>query len=281
MDNLRTKAVYLLLILALSCCQKFETRGLIGSYENVNNRFEQSIEWNDINGYSEIKTGQSNYTLFAMGDSHVGGTKNLDTFFKNTQDENVTAAVLVGDLTTGNEEDYTKFSAHLPLIDPSKYFAIVGNHDLYFDGWKHFYAIFGSSTYFFVVSTPYQSDLYICLDSGGGTLGDKQFNWLKNLLETSRNNYRNCIIFTHNNLFRFRSTTSTNPMVDEVQALADLCIRYNVNMVVTAHDHKRNWDILGNTTFIIMDSLEDENNNASYLKLSVNEGNIDFSFITI
>ncbi len=33
------------------------------------------------------------------------------------------------------------------------YFPIVGNHDLYFDGWKHFRSNFGTSSYLFVVNT--------------------------------------------------------------------------------------------------------------------------------
>ena len=281
MENIKLETLYFLIILALSSCEKFETRGFICSYESVNHRFEQSKEWNTTNGYSEIKIQQRNYTIFAMGDSHAGGTENLDTFFKNAHDENITAAVMVGDLTTGHNEDYNVFSEHLPLKDSLKYFALVGNHDLYFDGWKNFYSIFGSSSYFFVVKTPVESDLFICLDTGGGTLGNKQFDWFKNLLETNRNLYKYCIIFSHNNLFRFRPTTSTNPMVEENYALVDLCIRYNVNMVVTAHDHKRNWDFLGNTNFIIMDALQDDNNEASYLKLSVNERNIDFGFVEL
>ena len=39
-------------------------------------------------------------------------------------------------------------------------FLITGNHDLFFDGWKTFYEFFGSSTYYFTVSTPEVPDLY-------------------------------------------------------------------------------------------------------------------------
>jgi 3',5'-cyclic AMP phosphodiesterase CpdA len=281
MENIKLITFYLLIIATLGSCKKFETRGFINSYESVNNRFDQSMEWNNINGYSKIQIQERNYEIYAMGDSHVGGTKNLDIFFKNAQDENATVAVMVGDLTTGNKEDYISFSEHLPLEGSLKYFALAGNHDLYFDGWSHFYSIFGSSSYYFVVKTIEASDLFICLDTGGATLGNKQFDWLKNLLETSRNSYRYCIIFTHNNLFRFRQTTCTNPMVEEIYALTDLCMRYHVNMVVTGHDHKQNHDVLGNTDFIIMDSLEDENNNAGYLKIFVNDKNVDFSFVKL
>lgn len=281
MGNLKIKIILLLLVVALSSCEKFEFRGFFTTYENVNNRFEQSMGWNNQNGYSEISVQQRSYTLHAMGDSHVGGTENLDTFIKDAQDENTTAVVMVGDITTGHQEDFEVFSEHLPVKDSLMYYAMTGNHDLYFEGWKHFYSIFGSSSYFFVVNTPNESDLYICLDTGSGTLGNKQLDWLKKLLEKSRESYRYCIVFTHVNLFRLRPTASTNPMVEEIHVLVDLFTRHNVNMVVTAHDHQRNTYILGNTTHIIMDALQDVSNNASYLKLSIHEENIDFSFIEL
>lgn len=281
MGNLKIKIALPFLLILLSACEKMEMRGFITSYENVNQRFEQSIEWNLQNPPLEINTSQQNYSIYSMGDSHVGGTHNLDQLFKDATDNEVKAVVMVGDLCTGHKTDYDEFSAHLPAKDALQYFAITGNHDLYFDGWQHFYSIFGSSTYFFTVHTPTASDLFICLDTGGATLGNKQLEWFKNLLETKRNNYRHCTVFTHNNLFRFRQTATANPFVEEMHVLLDLFTRHNVNMVVTAHDHKQNTDILGNTTHIIMDALEDSNDNASYLKLSITKKNIAYSFIEL
>lgn len=281
MGNLKLKIILPFLIIALSSCKKFEIQGFFTTYENVNHRFKQAIEYNSINGHSEISISQISYTIYAMGDSHVGGVENLDRFFKKVQDEKAAAVVMVGDLTTGLKEDYDVFSEHLPIEESLMYFAVVGNHDLYFDGWKHFYSIFGSSSYFFIVNTPTESDLFICLDTGGGTLGNIQLDWFKKLLETSRKSYRYCTVFTHINLFHLRPTISTNPMVEEIHVLTDLFTRHNVNMVVTGHDHKRNTDILGNTNHIILDALQDVNDMASYLKLSINEENIDYNFVEL
>ncbi|MGI6047531.1 MAG: metallophosphoesterase family protein [Petrimonas sp.] len=281
MENFKLKIISIFFIIALSSCEEFEMKGFFTTYESINPRFEQSVKYNNLNGYSKIVITQSNYTIYAMGDSHVGGTKNLDRFLKDAQDENATAVVMVGDLTTGHKKDYDLFLKHLPLKESLVYFPIVGNHDLYFDGWKHFYSIFGSSTYIFVINTSNESDLFICLDTGGGTIGSKQLDWFKNVLETERDNYRNCIVFTHNNIFRLRPTTSANPMVEEIHVLIDLFLRHNVNMVVTGHDHKRNTAVLGNTTHIIMDALQDTNSRASYLKLSINADNINYSFVEL
>jgi 3',5'-cyclic AMP phosphodiesterase CpdA len=275
------KVIIILFVITGFACKKFQMKGFVTTYEGVNSRFEKSIAFNQIHGYSEIQLLQSNYTIFAMGDSHVGGTVNLDILMETAVKEKVAAVVMAGDLTTGNKEDFDEFFKHMPSKDSLNYFPILGNHDLYFDGWKSFQALFGTSSYFFVVKTPAGNDLYICLDTGGGTLGDKQLAWLKKLLESDRKNYRYCSIFTHNNIFRLRPTTSTNPMVEENHVLTDLFVRHNVNLVVTAHDHKRNTDVLGKTTHIIMDALLDNYKNASYLKLMVNENKIDFSFVEI
>lgn len=281
MGNLKLKILLPFLIIATSSCEKLDLKGILSTYVNADLRFEQSIEYNRMNGHTEISISQGSYTIYAMGDSHVGGIENLDRFFKNARDENAAAVVMVGDLTTGHKEDYDVISEHLPVKDSLMYFPIVGNHDLYFEGWKHFYSIFGSSSYFFVVNTADASDLFICLDTGGGTLGKKQLEWFKSLLETDRENYRYCTVFTHVNLFRLRPTTSTNPMVEELHVLVDLFTRHRVNMVVTGHDHNRNTDILGNTTHIIMDALQDINDRASYLKLSINEENVNYSFVEL
>ena len=271
----------LLVVIFFAACDVVEFRGLVTSYEDVEERFKQSELWNRQNGFRQIEVDQSAYQLHVMGDSHVGGTENLVRLLYQSKQEEVVAVVMVGDITTGNKEDYDVLLEHIPDSDSLLTFAVVGNHDLYFDGWKQFYTIFGSSSYFFVVNTPQSSDIYFCLDSGGGTLGSLQYEWFTNLLETTRHNYRFCVVFTHDNLIRFRSTTSTNPMAEEVQALLDVFLRYNVTMVVNAHDHKRNSDKFGNTTFVVMDALQDENNAASYLNILVSDDQLSYGFVDL
>jgi len=102
--------------------------------------------------------------------------------------------------------------------------------------------------------------------------------WVCNFLESSRKNYRHCIVFTHNNLLRFRPTLSTNPYVEEVQVLLDLFLRHRVDFVITGHDHIRDSAIFGNTTYITMDALLDMNPQAGYLELYVREDEMQYSF---
>lgn len=249
------KSVLLILTLTVvTACEYFELRGFVSSYETADQRFEQSMEWNKAKGYTSIHHSQQHYTLYAMSDSHVGTTRNLTRFFDAAQSN-----ALAADTTF-------------------RYFALAGNHDIYFDGWKHYRKLFGTSTYYFSVNTPNASDLFICLDSSGGTLGSLQLEWFRTVLETMRNNYRHCVVFTHNNLLRFRPTMSTNPYVEEVQVLLDLFLRHRVGFAITGHDHISDSATFGSTTHITMDALLDKNKQAGYLKLMIREEGIEFRF---
>jgi hypothetical protein len=158
---------------------------------------------------------------------------------------------------------------------------MVGNHDLYFDGWKSFYSLFGSSVYLFTVKTPESTDLFVCLDSGGGTFGKKQLEWLQDILKSERPNYRHCILFTHNNFFRTRHTTSTNPFVEEVRVIMELCLEHQVDMFVTGHDHKKANLTFGNTTFLTTNALHDGYKQSGFLKLTIIGNRIEYEFIDL
>jgi len=186
-------ALLLLFSFSFISCEDLDVSGMFRSYDPVNERFEQSMEWNASHPFRVIPVPADEYTIFSMGDSHVGPTKNLDAFFRDAKTKNAAAVVMVGDLTTGYAEDYEVFQQHVPDPDSLTSFYIVGNHDLYFNGWNQFFPRFGSSTYYFSVETGVDSDLFICLDTGGGTLGNKQLDWLKDILKNIRPNYRNCL----------------------------------------------------------------------------------------
>ena len=270
--NIRYAIIALIALIFSSCTKQEETA------VTSNERFSQSIDWNNTHSSREITVQSDDYLIESMGDCHVGGTKNLDRFFAIAKSNSAAAVLMAGDLTTGHENGYTELERHLPLQDSLKVFLTAGNHDLFFNGWREFYSRFGSSSYFFTIKTPHATDLFISLETGGGTLGNKQFDWLINLLKTKRLDYRHCIIFTHNNFFRTRHTESTNPQVEEIEALLDLFIRYHVDMVITGHDHKRDSDVFGNTTYIIMDALKDGDSNAGYFQMRVKNGNINYKF---
>lgn len=274
-------AVFIFIILAVLSCDQFEMRGFVTSYESADQRFKQSMDWNARNPIREMSVPEDDYSIFVMSDSHIGGTKNLDIFLEKADETNAAAAVMVGDITMGYAKDFEILQQHLQEYDDLQSFLMVGNHDLYFDGWKKFYSLFGSTTYEFFINTPNATDIFICLDTGSGTLGSEQLDWLKEVLVSERKKYRRCVLFTHNNFFRIRHTTSGNPFVEELQVLLELSVKHEIDMVVAGHDHKRNVKAFGNTTFVTMDQLQDESKNAGYFKLSIVNGTIEYEFINL
>ncbi|MEA3449265.1 MAG: metallophosphoesterase [Bacteroidota bacterium] len=275
------KIGWLIVIVLFSACDLFEMRGFVASYESADERFQQSQVWNDEHPCKDISIADDDYTLAVMADSHVGETENLKLFFDEAIQDNVVAAVMVGDVTSGYADDYLRFNAQLPAQDVLLTFPVVGNHDLYFNGWKQFYDLFGTTTYWFSVSTPAASDLYVCLDTGSGTLGSSQLAWLKDVLQNKRTHYRHCVLFTHNNLFRIRHTTVTNPCVEELRVLSNLTVQHDVDMVITGHDHKKNLVKLGNTTHITLDALKDGCPNAGFAELHVGVDDVECEFVNL
>ena len=212
--NRRSLLILAMALLATACSKENEFR-LSG--ESVDMRFNESMEWNKKHTIREIFVNTDDYTVMAMADCHVGGTANLDEFLKRAGKENPAAVMMAGDLTGGLSEDYNTFENHIINDDSLNLFYVVGNHDLWYNGWGEFYSRFGSSSYYFTITTPVASDLYISLDTGGTTLGHLQMEWLKELLGIVRPDYRHCVIITHINLFRPRKTTSTNVVKEELE----------------------------------------------------------------
>lgn len=270
---------YCLALGLFSACSKLDIRGMFFSYETVENRVEQSLEWNESHPFREITVATEDYEVCAMGDSHVGGTQNLDSLIAIAIRENAAALVMDGDLTSGHAEDFTTYAQHMPADSLIPVFNIVGNHDLYYNGWESFFSLFGSSTYYFAVKTPSAQDLFLCLDTGGGTLGKTQLEWVETVLEDIRPLYRHCIIATHNNLYRFRKTSSTNPVLEEAHYMLNLFTEHDVAMVVMGHDHVQHEESFGMTSLITMDALLDLNEDAGYLKIKVGPEKVDHELI--
>jgi predicted phosphodiesterase len=272
-------ALIFAIILTSAGCSK--DPDLLTSNESVNQRFNQSKIWNDNHPFRQIVVASEDYSVLAGADSHVGSTVNLDSFFRIAETSHASAVVMPGDLTNGKKEDWDIFEQHLPDHDSLALFLIAGNHDLHFGGWEEFFTRFGSTSYLFTIKTPSASDLYICLDTAEGTLGDQQLNWLTNILETMRQNYRHCFVITHNNFFRTRQTESTVPLVEEMHVLIELFTMYHVDMVISGHDHLRYNQLFGITRYIVLDPLKDETSNAGYFQLNVKNGAISYKFENI
>ena len=277
----RLTVILLLVMLLYGSCGKLDPIGFLYSTNPVNERVQQSLEWNKLHPVQDILVSGTSYTLVVAADSHVGGTVNLDALITEANRPANSGLVMVGDLTTGNKEDFVTFKQELDSKNSGPAFLMTGNHDLFFHGWDTYYEYFHTSTYSFKVTNNGTSDLFICLDSGGGTLGWRQIEWLKDLLVKERQFNRYRVLFTHVNFFREHRTSSTNPLVDELRAIMDICHTYSIDMVVMGHDHNRAESVFGKTRFVTLDALSDDFDKPSYLKLQVKESGLETTFVEI
>lgn len=267
------------LFVLTSCKYDLDVSGVMGVGDNVNVRFIESMQWNDDNSPRIIGTTDDNYTILFGGDSHVGGTENVQKLVEIANDSFALAIVIAGDVTTGKEDDYEVADSFLGNTGIVQTCLVAGNHDLYFEGWKSFYNLFGSSTYTMEIISSSATDLYIFLDTGSGTLGNLQLDWLKDVLESERENYRYVIVTTHLNFFRNRMTGSTNPLNEELLVLLDLFEKHKVNLLISGHDHDRYIEEFGHTTYITLDAMKDGVEQASYMELKVGVDGLSYSFV--
>ena len=287
------KKVYTYCVLALlflvSCGKNIDYAGLFYTInESPDERFAQSMEYNDEHGYDTITGVPDNYEVYVMSDIHVDfSTDNLDRFVSDYLADTVAApfALCLGDLINATDHwDY--FYEHVqPISDAGrKIYYTVGNHDLYFDQWPEFRSRYHTSTYWFEVQTVSNfKDLYISVDSGNGTLGVDQRDWLEDILREKKNQgYRHIIVYTHTHFFKKDTSQghTSNFNLEETYDLLDLFDRYDVSLVLQGHSHSRDLTTFKDVVYLRVDALEDHYPDAYYTVLNV--GNyINFEFIKV
>jgi UDP-2,3-diacylglucosamine pyrophosphatase LpxH len=103
-------------------------------------------------------------------------------------------------------------------------------------------------------------DLYLFLDSGNGTHGDRQMKWVEEQL-TKRSQYRYCFVISHCWLFRdtynYTTTPAANLPEDEMYSFMHLMSENQVNMVVMGHFHYCSSKTFDGVKYVMTDNLND------------------------
>ena len=159
-------------------------------------------------------------------------------------------------------------------------FHILGNHDVYFNGWVDFKRLIGPSVYWFEVAFPGGKDLFISLDTATGTLGRDQTEWFRSFLASNRSNYRHCFILTHMNLFYTDGSqrTSGNMPIEETFALVDFLGRQRVTLVLQGHDHHREELSYGGVEYRVLGAIADKADDPEYLKVNVSPQGVELEW---
>lgn len=276
-------------LVALVGCNTFDIKGLfVPTSDLVGTRFEQSMVKNENKPVATIKASEE-YLFYVCTDPHIAHTADNLTIFNDAlrNDSEALFGLVLGDLSDrrNNHPRYVESIAYNPAKHTHNHpiFNVLGNHDLYFDGWDRYLELVGPSVYWFDVEFDGGRDLFLVLDSATGSLGLEQTRWMKGFLAEKRNDYRNCIILKHTNLFYTDNSqnTSGNMPLEESVALLDLWSEYNVTLVLQGHDHTREDLTYGGVRYTIVGTIRDECDAPEYLKVTVTPNGLKFAWVLL
>lgn len=275
----------------LSCSGELDMLGMFWTRsETPDQRFRQSMEYNTANGPVVVNVPDDEYRLYVVTDIHLDKTtKNLDRFVSDfTSDKDAAPfCICLGDVIncTGN---YPVFMDHISPITENpgmRFFCTPGNHDIYFDQWQDYASCFGTSSYTFEVVTPGgMKDFYLCMDSSSGTLGKEQRKWVSETLEkASKAGYRHITIFTHTHFFKKDGSQghTSNYEMEETYELTGLFSRMGVDMVLTGHDHSREYTLFKGVEYYVIDSIEDISDSPFYAIATYCADDIDIEYVPV
>lgn len=273
------KLSIILAILAISfcSCNRLDILGMVINRSDTEERVTDWLEWNSQHEPIVINNVPNSYCFYSCSDTHINddNTRLAAYITAERNDPEAVFSIIAGDLANeSGERSYILCDSAIafqPNIhaenDPC--FPIIGNHDVYFDCAKYFKEHYHTSTFTVTVNTVSgDKDLFIFLDSGNGTHGIKQMEWLEQQLD-KRSEYRYCFVISHNWLFRttynYTTTPASNLPEDEQYAFMDLMSRSHVDMVIMGHFHYRDVKTFGGVDYVMTDNLNEGEIPPSYL----------------
>lgn len=289
------KRVHLIIVFAAAIfatgCNRLDIAGMVVNRSDTEERVADWLDYDAQHGMPVIENVPDEYCVYSCSDSHYSERDSIIPQGENDRlyqyitaernDPKAIFAIHAGDMVNESgesgfrmTEEALRFNAETQAED-DPCFLVIGNHDVYFDCAPFFKQYFHTSTYTVTVKTlGGKQDLYIFLDSGNGTHGQRQLEWLEEQLE-QRDKYRHCFVISHNWLFRtsynYTTTPAANLPQDEQYAFMDLMSRSNVGMVIMGHFHMREQRQFGGVQYVMTDNLNDTKVAPSYLVVKVGE----------
>lgn len=269
-------------------CDVYDIKGMfVPTSDLVGVRFEQSVAKTGNKSVATIEASEE-YMFYVCTDPHVDGSHRNMTSFNDAlrTDAKASFGIVLGDVIDriGMRPLYMESVAYDAERHTHNHpiFNVLGNHDLFFDGWAEHLELVGPSVYWWEVKFDGGSDLFIVLDSATGTLGAKQTKWLREFLANNRTRYRHCIISKHTNLFNTDNTQSTsgNMPFEESFALFELLSRNNVTLVLQGHDHYREDLTYGGVRYTVVGTIKDASPDPEYLKVRVTPSGVEYEWET-
>ena len=282
-------------LMLVTSCNRLDITGMVINRSDTEERVADWLDWYNQQD-SIIIDMPRNYSFFSCSDSHYserdgiipqGENDRLYQYITAMRNEPRTAfAIHAGDFANESGEAGFRMSQASLRFNPDEQrwdrpcFPVIGNHDVYYDCAQYFKQYFHTSTYTVTVNAIDRKDLFIFLDSGNGTHGKRQLEWLEEQL-SHREEYRYCFVISHNWLFRttynYTTTPAANLPEDEQYAFMDLMSQNNVNMVIMGHFHYRDVKTFGGVKYVMTDNLNDPVN-PSYLVVHCSSDKVTYEY---
>ena len=278
-------------LLMTTACNHLDIPGMVVNRSDTEERVNDWLDYNQLNGEPVIENAPDTYLVYSSSDPHYCASDSIIPQGENDRlyhfitaernDPQAVFSMLIGDLA--NEKGETPYN----MVDASMQynaetqekndpcFPTMGNHDTYFDCAKWYKEHYHTSTYTVTVKTVGGfKDLFIFLDSGNGTHGKRQMDWLEEKL-SHRDEYRNCVVISHCWLFRtsynYTTTPCANLPLDEQYAFMDLMSKNNVSLVVMGHFHLLEQRQFNGITYVMTDNLNEGELAPSYMIMTCGE----------
>lgn len=174
-----------LLLVALACCMSSTVPEV---------RFEESAAMSPPN-ITANPADPNNFTFAMVADVHIKGaeTSRLVTILQAAAAANDAFIVLLGDIVdAGLSADVNAVNTAIQANGfTGKVLPVIGNHDIFGDGWVYYKSVLGPSHY----TVDIGNSRFIALDTADGTVGNSQASWLKEQLK--RTPRTNTFILSH------------------------------------------------------------------------------------
>lgn len=267
--------LYMLSVLLLMGCSKYDLEGFVtSSSARVDVRFEQSMLYNQSQGETHLTTSEG-YAVYVCSDSHLTTDSQYVAAFARAYKSDTTCriAIHLGDLITGQNHYQPFFEAMATVptgyrVGKDTVFYTIGNHDLFFNQWEFYKQYVPTTFYWFDTHTEAgkKLDLFVCIDTGEGTVGRKGIQWLRDVLESkSQEGYRHIIVFTHTHFFGSsgNQALTSGLALEEVHELTGMFQTNGVTEVWSGHVHKRSHEQMGNVQYYTWSALQPQGDGKS------------------
>lgn len=206
------------------------------SQTDIDQRFSDSLSLTPPSTANVILSDPNHFSFAVVGDLHIANqdTSRLQRMISAASAEGDSFFIFLGDIVDGGyEKDVVAFRNALQNLSwDGLSFPVIGNHDIFGDGWKYYKQYNGPSNYAFTIG----NSRFIVLDTADATLGSAQRAWLSNELAKPKPTN---LFFASHYLPTVPGERTYLKMADDVEALAlmKLAKENGVNAWLGGHYH--------------------------------------------